>query len=435
MEPWNQPLPIKKMLWVFIALFAVALAFYLYFAQFPTMTYWDESIYVNASRAYLSSHKPYPNPEHPLLGKQLIAAGIRMFGDGPIGWRFSSTCFGAFSISLIAYLVWLLTERPKLAVFCALLVLFSDPLLFVHFRMGLLDPPLIALFLLSAALAIHFYLSPGVGWGKVLGLGVTLGLALSVKLLTLFIMPLCLGLVWLKLRGEKKLVSGWWKAGLLLLALPVLIVVLGYLAQGYTVKEAVDLLIFNFKWHSTAKSMDIITSRWYEWLYIGNPLWYFTRPFGEGKFEAMLATGNLILWIGAELLALYAVIRYRKRPEIIFLALMILAQFGVYIRKPHTYIHYMTEIIPFFYVLMGAGIGDLFDRYEDRYRRILQIDFAVYGILCFAVFVNYWPYVAGKPLTTEQMKATPTFKNIPLSTMKTSSQTLPASPTPKATPQ
>jgi dolichyl-phosphate-mannose--protein O-mannosyl transferase len=283
-------------------------------------------------------------------------------------------------------------------------LLFSDPLLYVHLRIGLLDPPLTAFLLLSAILACRFSLAPAPKLASLIPLGLVLGLALSVKLLTLLIIPLVLGLVLYRLRRERARKRDYCLAALLLLGLPPVMVIGGYLLQGYSFRETYDLLVFNFSWHSTAKSWDQITSRWYEWLYIGNPLWYFNRTVDGDHSRVMLATGNLILWVGAEVLALYALFRKWRRPEVLFLAALILVQLGIYARKPHTYIHYMTEILPFLYVLMGVGIADVFDRCENRYRRVLQFDFALFGLISFLTFWNYWPYISGKPVTREQMR-------------------------------
>jgi hypothetical protein len=53
---------------------------------------------------------------------------------------------------------------------------------------------------------------------------------------------------------------------------------------------------------------------------------------------------------------------------------------------------------------MGVGIADVFDRCENRYRRVLQFDFALFGLISFLTFWNYWPYISGKPVTREQMR-------------------------------
>jgi dolichyl-phosphate-mannose-protein mannosyltransferase len=63
----------------------------------PDHLYFDEVHYVPAARQMLEPvmSTPLLNPMHPPLAKQLIAVSIRIFGDNPLGWRYSAALFGA----------------------------------------------------------------------------------------------------------------------------------------------------------------------------------------------------------------------------------------------------------------------------------------------------------------------------------------------------
>lgn len=68
---------------------ALALAFWallLVRLTIPTKPYFDEVHYLPAAREYWALGK-FVNREHPLLGKELIAIGMQLFGDRPLGWR------------------------------------------------------------------------------------------------------------------------------------------------------------------------------------------------------------------------------------------------------------------------------------------------------------------------------------------------------------
>ena len=78
----------------------------------------DEKNYVNAARviagvpmhptdtyATASPAGTDPNAEHPQLGKIIIAATIKLFGDNPIGWRITAVVFGAVALLLLYWLV------------------------------------------------------------------------------------------------------------------------------------------------------------------------------------------------------------------------------------------------------------------------------------------------------------------------------------------
>jgi len=66
----------------------------------------DEYAYVRAAREFLAG-VPSSNPEHPPLAKCIIAASIKIFGDGQFGWRFPSALAGG----LVAAAVFGITRR------------------------------------------------------------------------------------------------------------------------------------------------------------------------------------------------------------------------------------------------------------------------------------------------------------------------------------
>src|SRR5690349_18659178 len=78
----------------------------------------DEAYYVNAARriagvAGADDQPDYakapagtdPNAEHPQLGKLVMAAGIEVFGNRPLGYRLGSVLFGTAALLLMFALV------------------------------------------------------------------------------------------------------------------------------------------------------------------------------------------------------------------------------------------------------------------------------------------------------------------------------------------
>jgi predicted membrane-bound dolichyl-phosphate-mannose-protein mannosyltransferase len=123
----------------------------------------DEFAYVNAARvilgrpATLYTNQPAgldPNQEHPPLGKLLIAASMRLFGDGPLGWRFPSLVAGVAAILLTYAIVRALGGDSWLALLAAGIFSF-DNLVLVQSRIAMLDMPLVALLLLGAWLSLR----------------------------------------------------------------------------------------------------------------------------------------------------------------------------------------------------------------------------------------------------------------------------------------
>ncbi|WP_342803809.1 hypothetical protein [Novosphingobium album (ex Liu et al. 2023)] len=51
----------------------------------PATLYFDELHYIPAARSLL--HLAPANLEHPLVGKEILAASIALLGDRPLAWR------------------------------------------------------------------------------------------------------------------------------------------------------------------------------------------------------------------------------------------------------------------------------------------------------------------------------------------------------------
>jgi 4-amino-4-deoxy-L-arabinose transferase-like glycosyltransferase len=79
-----------------------------------------------------------PNGEHPQLGKLIIAASIRVFGDSAVGWRITAVVFGVAAILLLYWLVRCAGGGSWLALGAAALGTF-DNLWVVHARIAVLD--------------------------------------------------------------------------------------------------------------------------------------------------------------------------------------------------------------------------------------------------------------------------------------------------------
>src|ERR1700722_18035485 len=98
---------------------------------------YDETYYVPAAKAILQAGQD-PNPQHPPLGKELIAAGIRLAGDRPGGWGGLRTVFGSLTLVAFYFLALAVLQDSSAALFAALLALFNN-LLFVLARIAMLE--------------------------------------------------------------------------------------------------------------------------------------------------------------------------------------------------------------------------------------------------------------------------------------------------------
>jgi len=97
----------------------------------------DEKYYVPAAKQWLALQDT-SNPEHPPLGKELMALGIALWGDRPLGWRFMSTVFG--SLTLVGMYLWARALfRNERGAWMTVLLTLANQLLYVQSRIGTLD--------------------------------------------------------------------------------------------------------------------------------------------------------------------------------------------------------------------------------------------------------------------------------------------------------
>jgi dolichyl-phosphate-mannose-protein mannosyltransferase len=130
----------------------ITLALLLFRIGKPDAMYYDEGYFVPEARALLTGipnpHPYVPPLARPPFGKLLIAAGIKIAGDDPVGWRVVSAVAGALTV--MAVYVWtnLLLDDSGLALAAAALTLF-DNFLFVMSRIAMMDAFFVAFLMWS----------------------------------------------------------------------------------------------------------------------------------------------------------------------------------------------------------------------------------------------------------------------------------------------
>ena len=145
----------------------------------------DEVYYVDGARDLLkygvevSGSKP-EFIVHPPVGKWMIASGIKLFGDNPLGWRIATALIGSLMILVVALIAHRLFYSPLLTALASALMA-VDGLALVHSRTALLDN-FLAFFILVAT---YFFLVKKYWWS-----GLFLGLALATKWSALYFIML-----------------------------------------------------------------------------------------------------------------------------------------------------------------------------------------------------------------------------------------------------
>lgn len=126
----------------------------------PPNEFWDEILYIRIARSLVhGSLGPMPQQvtaetfgrQHPPLGSYLIAAGIKVAGDRPVGWRLASLICGTLTAVALFLWTYVLLRDYALSVTATTLTLLNG-FLYVMTRIAMLDVFLFA-FVIWAVLA------------------------------------------------------------------------------------------------------------------------------------------------------------------------------------------------------------------------------------------------------------------------------------------
>ena len=165
----------------FSGLFAALASFRL---TTPSIPYFDEVHYLPAARDMLEAWNgdaaEYRNREHPLLGKALIASGIAMFGDEPLGWRIMSLLAGTVAIGASMRAFWH-ASRDRFATLIFGLLIITGFHLFIHARIAMLDIFMVCFLSIAAWQFAAALRKPEQGRLRLAMTGIAIGLALGSK--------------------------------------------------------------------------------------------------------------------------------------------------------------------------------------------------------------------------------------------------------------
>lgn len=350
-----------KTLAICFILFILGQTFFLINIQFPRTYCFDEFHYVPAAKQFLSL-KNYENLEHPPLGKEIMAVGIALAGDKPLGWRVMSTFFGALTLVGMFCLGMAVFRNKKTALWVAFFSFFNQ-LLYVQARIGMLDTFMFAFMVWGLAsfcsawtekvnrrqalnqlslAGIFFGLAAACKWMGIVALVSCLGLALMVWIFQGW------GLVFSQPSKWKNRYSDFedfyspslWKGIPLreylirLAVLPILIyfiTFIPYLYLHHLPKYSLwDLVLMQ---HQMWEEQQRVThshpymSNWSGWPLLVRPIWYAfdNEPSPNGSMvRGVLLLGNpLLMWGGILTLlgCLYGWIIRRSREGFLILAL------------------------------------------------------------------------------------------------------------------
>jgi len=345
----------------------------------------DEYPYVSAARAFLAGAQD-ANPQHPPLAKILIAGGMKLAGDNPVGWRLAGAICG--SLTLVAIFLWtyLLLNNYGLALTAAALTLCNN-FLFVMSRVAMLDVfyfafVMWALIAFTAALLLPLRLTQRrllvLGSGLLFGLGTACKWNAVVTLAA--VIPVC-GILFLRhqynLRaiGLPALILG-------LVILPVAAYGLAYwplcreLHRPFTLSQLAAMNVFIWRFHVACPGNPALNVPWYDWLFRHTP---------ERGLSYLM--GNFVVaWGGLAALAFCAwkFIKSLALAEglVVLLYAVNLLQWVIIPQKLTCYYYYYPPVM-----LLSVAIALALNRMQRD--RIAGVRIAVLLVVASAVFFLY----------------------------------------------
>jgi dolichyl-phosphate-mannose-protein mannosyltransferase len=276
----------------------------------PSIPVFDEVHYLPAARALLGLTRP-TNIEHPLLGKLLIACGMKLFGDNQLGWRIPSTIAATAVVLGVFWILWMLFHRTRTAVLGALFVMLNITV-FIQARIGMLDGFMAAFLVLAiVALLRAAYSPPDRVWRRWLLGSVLLGLAAAVKWAAApYVALAAIAFFIVRWRDAKAGGPQHWPGMATLpaiLALGVVSIATYFLtfapAFFYTQEPMTLAGLIPFQGTMYAQQTQILPphpyqSSWWTWPFMVRPIWYLYEV-ADGAQRGILLLGNpAILWGG-----------------------------------------------------------------------------------------------------------------------------------------
>jgi dolichyl-phosphate-mannose-protein mannosyltransferase len=285
---------------------AVALGVFarLYRLGFPPNILWDERYFPVMANKYL--HGVYQFDLHPPFGKFIIALGIFVLDNEPLGWRIMPTLFGMALLPLVAVLGWYCLKDKVGALL--LVAFFSVETIFiVYSRIGVMD-----IFLVFFVLATFLVALRAESNRQVIISSVLLGLAIAIKWAA-FPVAVPVGYVLWRRGLLRPFLGGLWISAVVY----VVIVYVGALIS--VTANPVAAWVWVWDWHVKAATKISASiphgwgSPWWSWPIMLRPIRFFYGVNGDGDIQVVEAIGNPLIWWTSTLAVLAGIIEIVRK--------------------------------------------------------------------------------------------------------------------------
>lgn len=398
---------------------AIATAFFvlvLYRLGIPSQPMFDEIHYLPAARRLIDLTARL-NPEHPLVGKQLIAWSMQAIGDTPFGWRFPFAVLGSLGLwAMMRAIWWASLSRTATILFGLLLA--TDFIWFMMSRIALLDMAMggfMALAMWQWALA---WCNPagraGIGRLHLALTGVFLGLSLGAKWNGALLVPLP-GLLfalnrWEALKGRRtgllwassntgpvpgvSLIEAavWLGAVPLAVYFATFLPAFFYEVDPLALRNLIHWQEYMLQLQDSVKKPHTYMSQWWQWMANIRPIWFLYENI-DGAQRGVLMLGNpftMLAGLPALAFCLWDGVKGDRLRLLVVAAYALLVGFWAINGKPvQFYYHYMLASC----FLMAALALILAEWWDLGLRWPAKVTL----VLAFGMMIGFFPIIsAGK---------------------------------------
>ena len=381
----------------------------------PSAIYFDETYYPAAAVAILNLSQQL-NPEHPMVGKELIAAGIALFGNNAFGWRFFPAIFGTLALFAAMRALWFAT-LSRFATLAGGWLLATGFMLFVQSRIAMLDIFMVSFVMVALWMCAAAMREAEQARWRLIVAGIALGCAMGAKwnALPVAILP---GLAFLIIRIKR---SGWKgfftsrghpipgislaEAALWLGALPLATYWLTYTPAFLMADNPISPWAFIGAHRHMIDLQENVgkldhpyRSVWYQWVLNLKPIWYLYRE-SDGAQRGIFMIGNpltILLGLPALLWCLWAGL-FRENRAALAVAVLYAASIGLWVIAPKPVQFYYHYLLPSCFLFAALAIA--LDQMWQAGRRKLPI--IVLG-LATVLFASFYPILSAAPLSGEE---------------------------------
>ncbi len=387
----------------------------------PGEIVFDETYYAKWGQNYLQ-HVAFFDV-HPPLGKLLTGVGVwltdsnPLAGTGAFGWRLGVALFGVLIVPLTYYIAKKifadghLAKKPlgtteerlpnatRIATLAALFVLI-DGLILVQTRTSLLDSYVVTFMLATYAsyLSYRDAKTDRSAYTWFMLIGVFLGLSIATKWTGLA--PAGVLVFWWLAHAHRTPKINWGFAITSLVVVPFLIYTASFAFNVRTIAfwpYLVDWTKQTWKFHKELHATHPYESRWWSWLYLQRPVWYYYKEIA-GKVVGIIALGNPILW-WASIPALFGSLWLIVRRRYGVLLLPMLAFMAAYL--PWSIIgrtefqYYVVGGVPFMFILLAFWL----DRFLSSKHFSKMVLAQAIIILAVLAFIFFYPLLTAYPIS------------------------------------